>query len=90
MKQVQVWVADDATAGGTLQGLRDCMVDFRNLVPGYYPNALKTWLIVKSAYLSDAQQILMVIAKGSPCVVLSEENVTAINKQKNVIPIARY
>ena len=53
----QVWFADDATAGGTLHGLRDWWSKLRDLgsLYGYYPNALKTWLIVKPAYLSDAQ-----------------------------------
>ena len=44
----QVWFADDATAGGTLHGLRDWWSRLWDLgsLYGYYPNALKTWLIV--------------------------------------------
>ena len=55
----QVWFADDATAGGTLHGLRDWWSRLQDLgsLYGYYPNALKTWLIVKPAYLSDAQRL---------------------------------
>ena len=33
-----------------------CYRDLSSLY-GYYPNALKTWLIVKPAYLSDAQRL---------------------------------
>ena len=53
----QVWFADDATVVGTLHGLRDWWSRLQDLgsLYGYYPNALKTWLIVKPAYLSDAQ-----------------------------------
>ena len=53
----QVWFADDATAGGTLHGLLGWWSRLQDLGSyyGYYPNALKTWLIVKPAYSSDAQ-----------------------------------
>ena len=55
----QVWFADDATAGGTLRGLRDWWSRLQDLGSfyGYYPNALKTWLIVKPTYFSDAQRL---------------------------------
>ena len=55
----QVWFADDATAGGTLHGLRDWWSRLQDLGSfyGYYPNALKTWLIVKPTYISDAQRL---------------------------------
>ena len=55
----QVWFADDATAGGTLHGLRDWWSRLQDLGSfyGYYPNALKTWLIVKPIYFSDAQRL---------------------------------
>ena len=45
----QIWFADDATAGGKFNNLRewwDCLI---NIGPeyGYFPNASKTWPIVK-------------------------------------------
>ena len=53
----QVWFADDATAGGALHGLCDWWSGLQNLGShyGYYPNAAKTWLIVKPAFFPDAQ-----------------------------------
>ena len=52
----QIWFADDATAGGKINNLRewwDCLTkvgpDF-----GYFPNASKTWLIVKEGYKDEA------------------------------------
>ena len=55
----QVWFADDASAEGTLLGLREWWSRLQDLGPlyGYYPNAVKTWLIVKPPFLSGAQQI---------------------------------
>ena len=55
----QVWFADDASAGGTLHGLREWWSRLQDLGPlySYYPNAAKTWLIVKPPFLSGAQQI---------------------------------
>ena len=52
----QVWFADDATAGGKINTLRewwDCLI---NIGPdyGYFPNATKTWLIVKEGYKDEA------------------------------------
>ena len=51
----QVWFADDATAGGTLHGLCGWWSRIQDLGSyyGYYPNVLKTWVIVKPAYFSD-------------------------------------
>ena len=55
----QVWFADDASASGTLQGLSDWWSGLQDRGPmyGYFPNAAKTWLIVKPAFLSDAQKL---------------------------------
>ena len=66
----QVWFADDATAGGTLLGLRDWWSGLQDLGShyGYYPNAAKTWLIVKPAFFSDAQQVF----KGTGVQVTTE------------------
>ncbi len=50
----QVWFADDASAVGNLSDLRGCLTkvgpDF-----GYFPNASKTWLIVKEGQLEKAK-----------------------------------
>ena len=54
----QVWFADDATAGGSLAHLRgrawwDCIIE-PGPDYGYYPNASKTWLIVKEDKVREA------------------------------------
>ena len=66
----QVWFADDATAGGTLLGLCDWWSGLQDLGShyGYYPNAAKTWLIVKPAFFPDAQQVF----KGTGVQVTTE------------------
>lgn len=53
----QVWYADDATAGGSLQVLRGWWDQMLDIGPafGYYPNAAKTWLIVKEHHLEEAK-----------------------------------
>ena len=52
----QVWFADDATAGGNLDSLKAWWNRIVDLGPdyGYYPNASKTWLIVKEENLEEA------------------------------------
>ena len=52
----QVWYADDATAGGSLNHLKAWWDCISAIGPdyGYYPNASKTWLIVKEASLEEA------------------------------------
>ena len=52
----QVWFADDATAGGGLNHLKAWWDRISAIGPdyGYYPNASKTWLIVKEANLEEA------------------------------------
>ena len=52
----QVWFADDATAGGNLDSLKAWWDRIVDLGPdyGYYPNASKTWLIVKEENLEEA------------------------------------
>ena len=52
----QIWFADDATAGGKFNNLRewwDCLI---NIGPeyGYFPNASKTWLIIKEGCKDEA------------------------------------
>ena len=55
----QVWFADDATAVGTLQALMSWWQLLSSLGPdyGYFPNALKTVLIVKPHLLPVANAI---------------------------------
>ena len=52
----QVWYADDATAGGSLNHLKAWWDRISAIGPdyGYYPNASKTWLVVKEANLEEA------------------------------------
>ena len=52
----QIWFADDATAGGKLRNLREWWDCLTNAGPdyGYFPNASKTWLIVKEGYNDEA------------------------------------
>ena len=53
----QAWYADDATAGGSLNCLKGWWDHIVELGPdyGYFPNAVKTWLIVKEDYLEEAK-----------------------------------
>ena len=55
----QVWFADNATAGAQLTPLRDWWDQLRLFGPdyGYFPNASKTWLIVKDDKLEAATAI---------------------------------
>ena len=55
----QVWFADDATAGGSLNGLYEWWCRLKRLGPsyGYFVNASKTWLIVKPEYLDLAGEV---------------------------------
>lgn len=50
----QIWYADDASAGGgDLQSILTWCIQ-HGPGYGYYPNAAKSWLIVKEAKLSEA------------------------------------
>ena len=53
----QIWYADDGGAGGTLEGLKKWWDEVCRLGPaiGYYPNASKTWLVIKPQYIVEAQ-----------------------------------
>uniref|UniRef100_A0A1X7SU22 Reverse transcriptase domain-containing protein n=1 Tax=Amphimedon queenslandica TaxID=400682 RepID=A0A1X7SU22_AMPQE len=56
---IQSWYADDATAAGRLQTLRewwDGLVEAGPLF-GYFPNSVKTWLLVKPSSADDAKAI---------------------------------
>ena len=52
----QIWYADDAAAGGKLNDLKAWSNRLNELGPdyGYYPNASKSWLIVKEEHLPAA------------------------------------
>ena len=51
-----VWFADDATGAGTVDALRRWWDRLTEEGPkyGYFPNAIKTWLVVKEASKEDA------------------------------------
>ena len=53
---IQLWYADDAGAAGLLQRLRTWWDQICQLGPAfsYYPNAAKTWLVVKPEHLDAA------------------------------------
>ena len=55
----QAWFADDAAAGGILQSLRSWWDTLVENGPsfGYYPNALKTYLVVKPGKEDQARKI---------------------------------
>ena len=55
----RVWFADDATAGGTLQSLKQWWDELERIGPdfGYFANAPKSWLIVKEEHMTDAANI---------------------------------
>lgn len=52
----QVWYADDAAAAGKITALRKWWDELTASGPkfGYFPNASKSWLVTKQAFLSDA------------------------------------
>ena len=66
----QIWFADDATAGGKLNSLREWWDRLTTIGPdyGYFPNALKTSLIVKEGYKDEA----VAIFEGTQVVVTEE------------------
>ena len=55
----QIWYADDAAAGGSLQSLRSWWIHLTTLGPdyGYFSNAVKTCLIVKPQHLRKARAL---------------------------------
>ena len=55
----QVWYADDAAAGGPLKSLRQWwnkLTGFDSIF-GYFPNANKSWLVVKPGFLDTAKHL---------------------------------
>ena len=55
----QIWYADDAGAGGILQDLKKWWDKLNIHGPqlGYFPEATKTWLVVKPQFKSKAEEI---------------------------------
>ncbi len=55
----QAWFADDAAAAGKLNALRQWWIRLCEQGPlfGYHPNASKSWLVVKPALLTRAQEL---------------------------------
>ena len=55
----QIWFADDATGGGKLRQLKGWWDKLNEIgsVYGYFPNACKTWLLVKVNQLKFAQDL---------------------------------
>jgi hypothetical protein len=66
----QIWYADDGGAGGTLEGLRQWWDKIVQLGPdiGYFPNAGKTWLIIKPEFIIEAE----VLFSGTGIKITSE------------------
>ena len=54
-----IWYADDASRGGKLDNLRSWSNKIQEVGPlfGYFPNARKSWLLVKEEFLSDAERV---------------------------------
>ena len=54
-----MWFADDASAAGKLSGIKDWWNNIYKIGPeyGYFPNADKTWLVVKERHLEEAKQL---------------------------------
>ena len=58
-KVEQCWYADDAAAGGQLGDIRRGWEDVSRQGPGYgyFPNAQKTWLVVKEDLEDRAKEL---------------------------------
>ena len=55
----QLWFADDAAAGGNLSSLLAWWEKLNDIGPafGYYPNAEKSWLVVKDEHVKVAEEL---------------------------------
>ncbi len=70
----QVWFADDATSAGRLLRLRawwDALIS-KGPSYGYFPNAAKTWLVVKEGLMAEAHSAfadtgVRISCEGRPC-----------------------
>ena len=56
---VHAWYSDDASACGQISHLRSWWIQISSFGPpfGYFPNASKTWLVVKEQYFKHAQML---------------------------------
>ena len=57
---LQVWFADDSAGAGKLSSIKEWWIRLNEIGPsyGYFPNAPKTWLILKSAMLRERAEEL--------------------------------
>ena len=88
----QIWFADDSAAGTRLIALRRWWDLLRDIGPayGYYPNSVKTWLVVKPSHFNTAQKIfgdleVQISTKGRPYLggaIGSRDFVSQFVKQK--------
>ena len=55
----QVWYADDASSGGKLGAIRQWWDNLVTYGPqfGYFPNGMKSWLLVKPEFLTEAEKL---------------------------------
>ena len=55
----QVWFADDAAAGGSLENLKEWWSRLLKLgqTYGYHPSPAKTWLVVKEEHVDQAETL---------------------------------
>ena len=55
----EIWFADNASAIGELKALLILWNELPRVGPiyGYYPNAAKTWLVVKVDHIEEAHQL---------------------------------
>ncbi len=54
----QIWFADDSSNGGKVHSLRNWWGTLNDIGPlyGYFPNAEKTWLLVKETHREEAER----------------------------------
>ena len=55
----QLWFADDASAGGKIEQVREWWMKIQTAGPafGYFPNPSKTWLLTKEDHLEKAKEL---------------------------------
>ena len=77
-----VWFADDASAGGRLQHIKNWWDNISQIGPeyGYFPNASKTSLIVKERNLERAKQLF----QGTGVIITPEGKRSAIGSHSFV------
>ena len=65
----QLWYADDATGMGFLHGLRQWWdrINELGVYYGYWPNAMKSFLLVKKNHLEEASELFRDINMKITC-----------------------